>query len=57
MKGYSLWSYAPYKPLLRNVGDIYICRVAPNKNSIHFEWLDTGDIYSVFTKREMPRIL
>ena len=28
MKGYNLWSYAPYKPLLRNVGDIYICRTA-----------------------------
>lgn len=51
MKGYSLWSYAPYKPLLRNVGDIYICRIAPNKDSIHFEWLDTGDVYSVFYRK------
>ena len=51
MKGHSLWSYAPYKPLLRNVGDIYICRVAPNKDSIHFEWLDTGEIYSVFYRK------
>lgn len=24
MKGYNLWSYALYKPPLRNVGDIYI---------------------------------
>ena len=40
MKGYNFWSYAPYKPLLRDVGDIYICRIAPNKNNIHFEWLD-----------------
>ena len=51
MKGHSLWSYAPYKPLLRNVGDIYICRVAPNENSIHFEWLDSGEIYSVFYRK------
>jgi len=49
MKGYNLWSYAPYKPLLRDVGDIYICRIAPNENSIHFEWLDIGKVeYSVF---------
>ena len=51
MKGYNLWSYSPYKPLLRDVGDIYICRVAPNKNSIHFEWLNTGDVYSVFYRK------
>lgn len=51
MKGYSLWSYAPYKPLLRDVGDIYICRIAPGQNSIHFEWLDAGETeYSVFCR-------
>ena len=49
MKGHNLWSYAPYKPLLRNVGDIYICRIAPSENTIHFEWLDIGaEEYSVF---------
>lgn len=49
MKGCNLWSYAPYKPLLRDVGDIYICRIAPSENSIHFEWLDIGaEEYSVF---------
>lgn len=49
MKGYNLWSYTPYKPLLRDVGDIYICRIAPGENSIHFEWLDIGKAeYSVF---------
>lgn len=52
MKGNNLWSYKPYKPLLRNIGDIYICRVAPNKDSIHFEWLDSGcDEYSVFYRK------
>lgn len=52
MKGRNLWSYAPYKPLLRNVGDIYICRIAPNKNSICFEWLDIGaETYHVFCRK------
>ena len=39
MKGYNLWSHHPYRPLLTEVGDIYICRIVPSKNSIHFEWL------------------
>lgn len=52
MKGYSLWSYAPYKPLLRDVGDIYICRIAPSENEIHFEWLDIGNTeYSVYYRK------
>ena len=52
MKGYNLWSYAPYKPLLFNVGDIYICRIAPGANTIHFEWLGTEDKeYSVFFRK------
>ena len=42
MKGHNLWSYAPYRPFLWEVGDIYICRIAPGKNRIHFEWLDAG---------------
>lgn len=49
MKGHTLWSYAPYKPLLRNVGDMYICRIAPSENAIRFEWLDIGETeYFVF---------
>lgn len=52
MKGYNLWSYTPYKPLLRNIGDIYICRIAPAENSIHLEWLDCGDSeYSVLCRK------
>ena len=52
MKGYNLWSYAPYKPLLRDVGDIYICRIAPAENAVHFEWLDTvAAEYSVFCRK------
>ena len=43
MKGYNYWSYAPYKPFLWNTGDIYICRIVPYENSIHFEWLKNED--------------
>lgn len=49
MKGITTWSYAPYRPLLTDVGDVYICRIAPSNTAIHVEWLDTGDTsYSVF---------
>ena len=52
MKGYNLWSYAPYHPLLRNIGDIYVCRIAPGKDYIHVEWLDIGaDEYTVFYRK------
>ena len=52
MKGHSLWSYAPYKPLLHNIGDIYICRLAPNENTIHVEWLDsTEETYAVYCRK------
>ncbi len=34
------WSFRPYKPFFFDGGDIYICRIAPDRNSIHFEWLD-----------------
>ena len=43
MLGVNGWSYKPYKPFFFDVGDIYICRVAPDQNSIHFEWLAGGD--------------
>lgn len=39
MKGSTSWSYSPYKPLLYEVGDIYISRLAPSETSIHIEWL------------------
>ena len=54
MKGTSTWSYSPYRPFLTEVGDIYICRVVPQPDAIHFEWLPCGesdyDIY--YRKRE-----
>ncbi|MBQ9796856.1 MAG: hypothetical protein IJW50_03955 [Clostridia bacterium] len=49
MKGINTWSHTPYRPFLTNVGEPYICRIAPSNTAIHFEWLDTGDTsYSIF---------
>lgn len=53
MKGQALWSHHPYRPLLRDVGDIYICRIVPGENAIHLEWLPTGDeAYCVFCRKQ-----
>ena len=51
MRGNKNWSYSPYRPLLTDVGDIYICRIAPDESSIHFEWLDCGEEYNVFLRK------
>ena len=52
MIGATKWSYKPYKPLLRDMGDIHICRIAPAENSIHFEWLSVGSyIYKVYVSK------
>ncbi|MBR5527595.1 MAG: exo-alpha-sialidase [Clostridia bacterium] len=40
MKGHSNLSYSHYVPPLFNGGDIYICRIVPFSESIHFEWKD-----------------
>lgn len=55
MKGYNYWSYAPYRPLLTDVGDIYICRVAPGENSIHFEWLEGGNEFKIYLKKRSDK--
>lgn len=54
MKAHSNWNYTPYKPLFFESGDIYICRVAPEKTEISFDWLptDTGVVYEIYI-REM----
>ncbi len=53
MKSHKSWSYSPYKPPFYDVGDIYICRVAPDKNIIHFEWLDIDEkSYEVFSRKK-----
>ena len=42
MKTHKTWSYAPYRPFFTEVGEPYICRVAPKEHSITIDWLDTG---------------
>ena len=52
MKGQNQWSYAPYRPFLWNVGDIYICRIAPSATAIHFEWLGAEEnSYEIFCRK------
>lgn len=52
MKGHNLWSYAPYRPMIDTVGDIYICRLAPDTQTVHLEWLDNGaDEYTVWYRK------
>ena len=52
MKGTNTWSYTPYRPLLTDVGDIYLCRVVPTPDRIHLEWLPCGaDEYTVYYRR------
>lgn len=49
MKIHKSWSYRPYRPPFIEVGDIYICRVVPSENAVHFEWLGIGDVtYSIY---------
>ena len=51
MKGYNYYSYHPSKPLLGNIGDIYISRVAPGAGCIHFEWTaEENTEYSVYCR-------
>jgi len=39
MKGVTSWSYAPYRPLMWDVGEIYICRLYPGVEKIGMDWL------------------
>ena len=51
MKTPTHWSYAPYRPPFI-VGDIYICRVAPEPDAIVFDWLPAGaEGYRVYFRR------
>ena len=53
MIGCTTWSYAPYKPFFFETGDVYLCRLAPGKTSIHCEWLgDAGVSYDVMLRIE-----
>lgn len=52
MKGYNFWSYSPYRPFFFEVGDIYICKIAPGETSVHFEWLNESNlICSVYFRK------
>ncbi len=52
MKGINTWSYHPYRPFLTDVGDIYICRIAPDTQSIHLEWLPISNVsYTIFYRK------
>lgn len=51
MKGVNTWSFKPYKPFLFDTGDIYICRLAPEKCAIHLEWLPIGaEQYQIYCR-------
>ena len=47
MKTPAHWSYAPYRPPFIFVGDIYICRIAPEKDAIVFDWLRPIVLYVI----------
>ena len=52
MKGTSTWSYAPYRPFFTDVGEIYICRVAPDAHSVELEWLPMENAaYTVYYRK------
>lgn len=52
MRGVTSWSFAPFKPLTFETGDIYICRMATYENGIELEWLQSnGAPYTVEYRR------
>ncbi len=53
MKGVTSWSFRPYKPLLFDTGDIYICRIYPGVGTIGFAWLplEGTETYTVHLRK------
>ena len=52
MKGCVNWNYAPYRPLMFDTGDLYLCRLAPAADSFACEWLPCGaERYDVYVRR------
>ena len=39
MKGVTTWSHQPYRPFEFDVGEVYVCRLAPEKDAFAVEWL------------------
>ncbi len=53
MKGLSSWSFSPYSPFFFETGDIYVCRLVPDKTTCHCEWLGCADqTYEIWLRRE-----
>lgn len=51
MRGCNKWSYRPYRPFLWEVGDVYVCRIAPSDRAVRIEWLGADEAeYSVFIR-------
>jgi hypothetical protein len=46
MKGMTSWSFSPYRPPEFDVGEIYICRIAPAQNGFCVEWLPLEGVAS-----------
>ena len=52
MKTHTSWSYAHYRPLFYDAGDIYICRIAPFSEGFSFDTKEAPDIaFSVFLRK------
>ena len=53
MKPALTWSHRPYCPPLFEVGNPYICRIAPSNGKIHLEWLgcDTEEYRVAWRRR------
>ena len=43
MKPALTWSYRPYSPPFHEIGDPYLCRIAPGKDSVTLEWLGSPE--------------
>ena len=48
MRAHETWSWRPYRPPFLEVGDPYVCRVAPGAGEIRLEWLGGGTKYEVY---------
>lgn len=53
MKSPNSWSFSPYRPPFFEVGEPYLCRVAPSERAITLEWLgEENGHYRVFWRPE-----
>ena len=53
MKGVTKWSFRPYRPLLFDVGEIYICRIFPGERRIGLAWLPAPEatVYTIHWRK------